>query len=102
MVRDALVRRHAMGRNPGGSAYGYETRVAYDGNGERIRGLQQIVPAEAAVVVRIYEDYAAGLSPIAIARRLNLGRRCFQSIGLRRFGHGKILFLAVETRSIAS
>ncbi len=70
-TRDALVRRHAMGRNPGGSAYGYETRVAYDGNGERIRGLQQIVPAEAAVVVRIYEDYAAGLSPIAITRRLN-------------------------------
>ncbi|SDG20822.1 Site-specific DNA recombinase, partial [Sphingomonas carotinifaciens] len=70
-TRDALVRRQAMGRNPGGSAYGYETRVAYDGNGERIRGLQQIVPAEAAVVVRIYEDYAAGLSPIAIARRLN-------------------------------
>lgn len=70
-TRDALVRRHAMGRNPGGSAYGYETRVAYDGNGERIRGLQQIVPAEAAIVVRIYEDYAAGLSPIAIARHLN-------------------------------
>ncbi len=70
-TRDALVRRHAMGRNPGGSAYGYEQRIEHDGNGERIRGLQQIVPAEAAVVVRIFEDYAAGLSPIAITRRLN-------------------------------
>ena len=70
-TRDALVRRHAMGKNPGGSAYGYEKRIEHDGNGERIRGLQQIVPNEAAVVVRIFEDYAAGLSPIAITRRLN-------------------------------
>jgi site-specific DNA recombinase len=70
-TRDALIRRHAMGRNPGGSAYGYEKRIEHDGNGERIRGLQQIVPGEAAVVVRIFENYAAGLSPIAIARRLN-------------------------------
>ena len=70
-TRDALVRRHTMGRNPGGSAYGYEKRIEHDGNGERIRGLQQIVPAEAAVVVRIFESYAAGLSPIAITRQLN-------------------------------
>ncbi|KQM67985.1 hypothetical protein ASE75_03710 [Sphingomonas sp. Leaf17] len=70
-TRDALIRRHAMGKNPGGSAYGYEKRIEHDGNGERIRGLQQIVPAEAAVVVRIFEDYAAGLSPITITRRLN-------------------------------
>jgi site-specific DNA recombinase len=70
-TRDALVRRHAMGKNPGGSAYGYEKRIEHDGHGERIRGLQQIVPTEAAVVVRIFENYAAGLSPIAITRRLN-------------------------------
>ena len=70
-TRDALVRRHAMAKNPGGSAYGYEKRIEHDGNGERIRGLQQIVPNEAAVVVRIFEDYAAGLSPVAITRRLN-------------------------------
>ncbi len=70
-TRDALVRRHAMGKNLGGSAYGDEKRIEHDGNGERIRGLQQIVPNEATVVVRIFEDYAAGLSPIAITRRLN-------------------------------
>jgi len=70
-THDALVRRHAMGKNPGGSAYGYEKRIEHDGNGERIRGLQQIVPNEATVVVRIFVDYAAGLSPIAITRRLN-------------------------------
>ncbi|MDQ0836527.1 recombinase family protein [Sphingomonas faeni] len=70
-TRDALVRRHAMGKNPGGSAYGYEKRIEHDANGERIRGLQQIVAVEAAVVMRIFEDYAAGLSPITITRRLN-------------------------------
>ncbi len=70
-TRDALVRGHAMGKNPGGSAYGYEKRIEHHGNGERIRGLQQIVPAETAVVVRIFEDYSAGLSPITITRRLN-------------------------------
>ncbi|PTW47930.1 DNA invertase Pin-like site-specific DNA recombinase [Sphingomonas faeni] len=70
-TRDALVRRHAMGQNPGGSAYGYEKRIEHDGNGERIRGLQQIVPTEAAVVVRTFEDYPAGLSPIAFTRRIN-------------------------------
>jgi site-specific DNA recombinase len=73
-TRDTLVRRHAMEKNPGGSTYGYEKRIEHDGNGERIRGLQQIVPHEAAVVVRIFEDYAAGLSPIAITRRLNADR----------------------------
>ena len=52
-----------MESNYGGSAYDYEKRIKHDGNGERIRGLQQIVPAEAAIVVRIFKDYAAGLPP---------------------------------------
>ncbi|WP_443019343.1 recombinase family protein [Sphingomonas sp. 22R3R2A-7] len=69
-TRDALIKRHAMGKNPGGTAYGYEKRIAYDLNGERTRGLQQIVPAQAAIVVRIFEDYAAGISPGSIVRRL--------------------------------
>ena len=30
-TRDALLKRHAMGRNPGGTAYGYEKRIVYDG-----------------------------------------------------------------------
>ncbi|MEG8052172.1 hypothetical protein QP185_00805 [Sphingomonas aerolata] len=41
-TRDALIKRHGMGKNPGGTAYGYEKRIAYDLNGERTRGLQQI------------------------------------------------------------
>jgi DNA invertase Pin-like site-specific DNA recombinase len=70
-TRDALIKRHAMGKKPGGTAYGYEKCIAYDLNGERTKGLQQIVPAQAAIVVRILEDYAAGISPGSIVRRLN-------------------------------
>lgn len=70
-TRDALAKRHALGKDPGGLAYGYETRIAYDGNGERIRGLRQVVPSEAAIVRRIFEEYAAGMAPGAIIRRLN-------------------------------
>ena len=70
-TRDALARRHAMGKNPGGVAYGYDKRVEYDGNGERVKGLQQVLPAQAAVVVRIFEEFADGMSPGKIVRRLN-------------------------------
>ncbi len=70
-TRDALLKRHAMGKNPGGAAYGYEKRVVYDAAGERTKGLQQIVATQAAIVVRIFEDYAAGMSPGKIVRRLN-------------------------------
>jgi site-specific DNA recombinase len=69
-TRDALIKRHAIRNNPGGTAYGYEKRIAYDLNSERTEGLQQIVPAQAAIVVRVFEDYAAGISPGSIVRRL--------------------------------
>lgn len=70
-TRDGLTQRHKMGKNPGGVAYGYETKIELDGNGERIRGLLQIVPAEAATVVRIFEEFAAGVSERQIAWGLN-------------------------------
>ncbi|BCA61202.1 hypothetical protein HMP09_0436 [Sphingomonas sp. HMP9] len=43
-TRDALVRRHTMGKYPGGSAYGYEKRIEHDGNGERIRAYRRSCP----------------------------------------------------------
>ena len=70
-TRDALRLRHAMGKNPGGVAYGYEKRIEHDRNGERIKGFQQIVPGQAAIVVRIFDEFAAGMSPGQIVRRLN-------------------------------
>ncbi|MFW2830993.1 recombinase family protein [Sphingomonas sp. ID0503] len=70
-TRDALTMRHAQGKNPGGNAFGYEKRIAYGSDGERIKGLQQIVPAQAETVVRIFQEFAAGLSPGQIVRSLN-------------------------------
>ncbi|WP_425505624.1 recombinase family protein [Sphingomonas chungangi] len=70
-TRDALRRRHEMGKNTGGCAYGYEKDIQHDGNGERIKGLLKVVPSQAAIVTRICEEYASGVSPYQIALRLN-------------------------------
>ena len=53
------------GRIPGGRSYGYR-KV----DGEQ-NGLREIAPEEAAIVIRIYEEYATGCSPRAIVKRLN-------------------------------
>jgi site-specific DNA recombinase len=70
-TRDALRKRHELGKNPGGMAYGYEKRIEHDAMGERIKGLLQIVPSQAAIVMRVCEEYASGVSPYQIALRLN-------------------------------
>lgn len=59
------------GRSAGGMAYGYRSPLAYDAKGDRIRGLREVDEAEAAVVRRIFEDYASGASPLALADSLN-------------------------------
>jgi site-specific DNA recombinase len=43
-------------------------------DGAAATGAREIVPAEAEVIRRIFRDYAAGLSPKAIAKRLNAER----------------------------
>jgi Recombinase len=40
----------------------------------RATGDREIVPAEADVIRRIFRDYAAGVSPKALAKRLNAER----------------------------
>jgi hypothetical protein len=50
--------RVLLGKVPGGKAYGYD--VAHSGTGER-----SINPFEAAIVQRIFEEFAAGRSPRA-------------------------------------
>ena len=57
--------RVLQGRAAAGKAYGYD--VVQDGE----RGGRVINPAEAAVVTRIFTLFAHGVSPRAIARRLN-------------------------------
>ena len=48
------------------------TRATHDG--AATTGNREIVPAEAEVIRRIFRDYAAGLSPKALAKRLNAER----------------------------
>jgi site-specific DNA recombinase len=57
--------RALQGKIPGGKAYGYDV-VGADA-GERC-----INPAEATIVLRIFEEFADGRSPRAIAKQLNL------------------------------
>lgn len=59
------------GRSPAGLAYGYRKANRLDAAGNLIRGLREIDPDQAAIVVRIFEEYAADISPRAIAERLN-------------------------------
>ncbi len=66
-----LKGRALAGKSAGGKAYGYENITRYDAAGEPIRGDRKIDPAQARVVVRIFEDYAAGVSPRKIAEALN-------------------------------
>ncbi len=61
----------ASGRAAAAPAFGYRRRVALDARGEPIAGLQEIDPDQAAIVRRIFEDYAGGLSPRSIAHALN-------------------------------
>jgi hypothetical protein len=64
----SLIKR---GLSAGGKAYGYRPVKKFDERGEPIRGELEIVPEEAAIVLRIFEDYAKGVSPKATCKRLN-------------------------------
>ncbi|WP_439598247.1 recombinase family protein [Falsiroseomonas sp.] len=57
------------GRSAGGICYGYRIAPKLDGNGNR--GHREIEPSQAAVVRRIFKDYAVGVSPKRIALALN-------------------------------
>lgn len=70
-TRRGLRARVEAGRSGGGLTFGYRKLLAYDDAGEPRRGLMEIDPAQADVVRRILADYAAGVSPQAIAHTLN-------------------------------
>ena len=59
------------GRCAGGRSYGYRRVIRLDDRGERIRGLLEIDEAQAAIVERIFTEFAAGASSIQIATKLN-------------------------------
>ncbi len=66
-----LEGRVRQGRSGGGNAYGYEVIREVDACGEPVRGGRRIDESEAAIVRRVFEEFAAGKSPTSIARELN-------------------------------
>jgi DNA invertase Pin-like site-specific DNA recombinase len=70
-TRRGLEGRIRKGMSGGGNAYGYDVVKKTDENGEPVRGLRQINEQEAAIVRRIADEFIAGRSPDAIAKRLN-------------------------------
>src|ERR1700737_2212384 len=63
--------RVEKGKAGGGLCYGYDVVKRPDSEGEPVRGERKINKAEAAVVRRIFREFAVGKSPRAIATDLN-------------------------------
>jgi DNA invertase Pin-like site-specific DNA recombinase len=72
-TRRGLRGRVELGKSGGGLCYGYNVKRATQ-DGAAATGNREIVPAEAEVIRRIFRDYAAGVSPKALAKRLNAER----------------------------
>lgn len=70
-TRRGLRGRIEAGRSGGGNSYGYDVVPEFTAAGEPERGARAINEREAAIVRRIFADYAAGKSPKAIALALN-------------------------------
>ncbi len=66
--------RALAGKSAGGKAYGYKVVQKFDEAGDPVRGDRSIDPAEAKIVKRIFQEYAAGRSPKKIAEALNKDR----------------------------
>jgi DNA invertase Pin-like site-specific DNA recombinase len=69
-TRRGLRGRIELGKAGGGVSFGYRIVRRLE-NGLVTTGERDIVPEEAAIVRRIYNDYAAGASPKQIAKALN-------------------------------
>jgi site-specific DNA recombinase len=70
-TRRGLRGRVEQGMSGGGLCYGYDVVRRLGPNGERVTGERTINDVEAQVVRRIFEAFAEGRSPKAIARDLN-------------------------------
>lgn len=75
------------GLSGGGRIYGY--RPGTDARGAPIKGALAVDPIQAAIVRGILRDYAAGISPIKIASRLNDEGIPSPSVGTKRKSSGK-------------
>ena len=63
--------RVEKGKSGGGLCYGYDVVKHTDAEGEPIRGERTVNETQAEIVRRVFRSFAAGISPRAIARRLN-------------------------------
>src|SRR5215204_3353263 len=70
-TRRGLRGRVEAGKSGGGKAYGYDVVRSFAATGEPQRGERVVNEVEAAIVRRIFREYAAGASPRAIAASLN-------------------------------
>jgi DNA invertase Pin-like site-specific DNA recombinase len=70
-TKRGMIGRVRRGFTAGGRSYGYRVKKDYDEKGEVIRGLREIIPEEAEVVIRIFEEAGEGVNSHQIARRLN-------------------------------
>ncbi|MEF3133409.1 recombinase family protein [Rhizobium sp. 268] len=70
-TREGMKTVAKKGRVPGGICYGYTIKKMIGADGDPIRGLREINPDEAAVIIWIFKQYVKGLSPDAIAEILN-------------------------------
>ena len=70
-TRRGLRGRVEAGKSGGGNSYGYDVVKRFASDGTPLRGDRTINEAQAAIVVRIFNEYAAGKSSKAIAKQLN-------------------------------
>ena len=63
--------RVEKGKAGGGLCYGYDVVKQFDSDGEPIRGERTINVAQSEVIRRVFREFANGVSPQTIARRLN-------------------------------
>jgi DNA invertase Pin-like site-specific DNA recombinase len=77
-LKDLAMRTHRglegrvrQGESAGGIAFGYSMVRSLRADGSFTTGERSINPAEAIIVRRIFEEFAAGYSPRAIAGKLN-------------------------------
>lgn len=70
-TRRGLRGRVEQGLSGGGNSYGYEVVRRLGADGEPVTGERRILPAEAVIIRRVFREFADGISPLAIAHRLN-------------------------------
>ena len=70
-TRRGLRGRVELGKSGGGLCYGYQVRRVTNPGEPTATGDREIVLVQAEVIRRIFRDYAAGVSPMALAKRLN-------------------------------